>query len=79
MSHSTLDQIDVGNTAIITDFAATETNFRRKLLALGLMPGATVMVVRRAPMGDPIQLKMRGASVTLRKQEAANIKAKTLS
>lgn len=78
MSHSTLDQVAVGNKARIIGFAAVETNFRRKLLALGLMPGAEVEVRRVAPLGDPMQIQLRGASVSLRKQEAAIIEVEAL-
>lgn len=78
MSHSTLDQVKVGSKARIVGFSAVETNFRRKLLALGLMPGAEVEVRRVAPLGDPVQIQLRGASVSLRKQEAAIIEVEGL-
>ncbi len=78
MTQSTLDLIQVGGKARISGFTAVETNFRRKLLALGLMPGAEVEVRRVAPLGDPIQVQLRGASVSLRKQEAAIIEVEAL-
>ncbi|MEE3191293.1 MAG: FeoA domain-containing protein [Pseudomonadota bacterium] len=42
------------------------------------MPGAEVQVMRLAPLGDPIQIQLRGASVSLRKQEAAIIEVDLL-
>lgn len=75
MSLTTLDTIALGQRARITGFTSVETNFRRKLLALGIMPGAEVVVMRTAPMGDPIQIKLRGASVSLRRAEASIIEA----
>jgi len=78
MSHTTLDMIKVGDKARISGFSAVETNFRRKLLALGLMPGAEIEVRRVAPLGDPIQIQLRGASVSLRKQEAGIIEVEVL-
>ena len=73
MTPETLDQMAVGSRAKIIGFAKTESNFRRKLLALGLMPGAVVEIRRLAPLGDPMQIQLRGASVSLRKLEAAII------
>lgn len=73
MTPQTLDQMTVGSRSKIIGFAQTESNFRRKLLALGLMPGAVVEVRRLAPLGDPMQIQLRGASVSLRKLEAAII------
>ena len=66
----TLDQLQVGSKGRIAGFSELETSFRRKLLALGLIPGAQVEVLRVAPMGDPIQVKLRGSTVSLRRSEA---------
>ncbi|MDF1763537.1 MAG: FeoA family protein [Oleibacter sp.] len=78
MTELTLDQITIGQRARIVGFSDVETNFRRKLLALGMMPGAEVEVRRAAPMGDPIQIVLRGASISLRKQEASIIEVEAL-
>lgn len=74
----TLDKISIGQRARITGFTSVETNFRRKLLSLGIMPGAEVEILRTAPMGDPIQIKLRGASVSLRRSEASIIEAEAI-
>ena len=47
---------------------------RRRLLAVGLVPGALVEVVRRAPMRDPIEFRIRGYNLLLRARDARNIK-----
>lgn len=73
MTLRTLDQLTAGSKARIVGFTTTATNFRRKLLALGLMPGTEIEVSRFAPLGDPIQIQLRGASVSLRKLEASII------
>ncbi|WP_430459447.1 FeoA family protein [Thalassolituus sp. LLYu03] len=78
MTSQTLDQLAIGAHARITGFTATETNFRRKLLALGVMPGAQVEVRRFAPMGDPMQIQLRGASISLRKAEASIIQVEVI-
>ncbi len=73
MNLRTLDQLTAGSSARITGYTTSAGNFRRKLLALGLMPGTLIEVSRFAPLGDPMQIQLRGGSVSLRKQEAAII------
>jgi Fe2+ transport system protein FeoA len=46
---------------------------RRRLLDMGVVNGATVEVLRRAPLGDPVQIKIKGYDLALRKEEAGNI------
>jgi ferrous iron transport protein A len=45
----------------------------RRLMEMGLMRGTTVEVVRRAPLGDPLEVKVRGFMLTLRRSEAEHI------
>jgi len=45
----------------------------RRLLDMGLVSGSEVNVVRVAPLGDPMQVRIKGYNLTLRKEEAANI------
>jgi len=52
---------------------AGESSFRRRLLELGLVPGTRVELLRVAPLGDPIELLVRGASLSIRKAEAGMI------
>ena len=49
-----------------------------RLLEMGLLPGAVVEVVRLAPLGDPIDVKVRGYHLSLRKREAASIQVERL-
>jgi len=46
---------------------------RRRILDMGLVPGTRLKVVRRAPLGDPIEFTVRGYELTLRKRDAANV------
>ncbi len=48
--------------------------FRRRLLELGLTPGVSVSVVSVAPLGDPLQIAVRGCHLSLRRSEAAQIR-----
>lgn len=43
---------------------------RRRLLDLGMLPGVEIEVVKRAPLGDPIELKVKGYNLSLRKNES---------
>ena len=52
---------------------AGQSSFRRRLLELGLVPGTRVELVRVAPLGDPVELLVRGASLSIRKAEASVI------
>lgn len=46
---------------------------RLRLLDMGLTPGTVVMMQRRAPLGDPLQIRLRGYSLTLRRDDAEKI------
>lgn len=52
---------------------AGDADATRRLMDMGLIRGTTVEVVRRAPMGDPIEVKLRGFMLTLRRTEAEHI------
>ena len=50
-----------------------ERGFRRRLMELGLVPGAKVMVTNVAPLGDPIEIEVRAGRLSIRRVEAASI------
>lgn len=68
----TLDKIKVGNTAVVTAVGG-EGSLRQHFLDMGVIPGAEVTVVKLAPMGDPMELKIHGYELTLRLADAAQI------
>jgi ferrous iron transport protein A len=59
-----------GDHVRLVSFGQTDTVYRRKLLSLGITRGVELLIVRIAPLGCPIQIKVRGTSLTLRKEEA---------
>ncbi len=65
-----LKDLAVGDSVRITGFEQTRKAYRKRLLAMGLTPGTEFTVSRFAPMGDPVEIKIRGFSLTLRKDEA---------
>lgn len=59
-----------GQRARITDYERVNRNYLRKLLRMGLLRGTEIQLIRAAPLGDPIEVAVRGYKLTLRKQEA---------
>ena len=49
---------------------------RRRLIDMGITPGAEIYLRKKAPLGDPIEISLRGYELTLRKAEAANVEMK---
>jgi ferrous iron transport protein A len=61
---------DVGQSFNLVGFKPSINKaYRKKLLSFGFTPGIDFTIIRVAPMGDPIEVKLRGFSVTLRKDE----------
>jgi ferrous iron transport protein A len=67
-----LSQLVIGSTAVVRDLPKQGTAFLR-LREMGLLPGTTVTLIRTAPLGDPLEIKVRGYHLTLRKTEAEHI------
>ena len=66
----TLDQFDVGDVGVVKCVAG-EGKIKRRLFDMGITPGAEAKMRKRAPLGDPIEITVRGYELTLRKAEAA--------
>ena len=64
-----LSDLPDGTTAIISRLPGGLPNLVR-LREMGVLPGTKVLVVRRAPLGDPLELNIRGALISLRRTEA---------
>lgn len=71
MTTISLKNLAVGDSGRIVGFERAGKAYRKRLLAMGLTPGTEFRVTRFAPMGDPVEIKLRGFSLTLRKDEAA--------
>jgi ferrous iron transport protein A len=75
---ATISELKVGDRAKVAGFTETGRDYRRKLLTMGLTPGAEIAVARMAPMGDPVEIRVRGFSLSLRKEEAAALDVEKL-
>ncbi len=66
----TLAQLSVGATATLKAYPQSGPAFTR-LREMGLLPGTRITLVRIAPLGDPLEIQVRGYRLSLRKSEAA--------
>lgn len=66
----TLRALTAGATGRVVGFSKGNRAYRQKLLAMGLTPGVEFTVVRYAPLGDPVEIRVRGFALSLRKDEA---------
>lgn len=73
-----LHDLNVGDNGQVVGFEKGQNSYRRKLLSMGLTPGVTFVVTRYAPMGDPVEIRVRGFALTLRQQEARTLKVKKI-
>ena len=71
----TLDKLPIGKSGVITQVGG-EGALRCRLLDMGLIPRTRVTVRKAAPMGDPIEIHLRGYELTLRLEEAKQITVK---
>ncbi|WP_439647900.1 FeoA family protein [Coxiella-like endosymbiont] len=70
----TLSDLNPGDFGRICGFHPGNKSYRRKLLAMGLTPNTQFQVIRRAPLGDPIQIQVRDFYLTLRQGEVIQLK-----
>ena len=67
-----LSELAVGASAVVREFPNTGPAFLR-LREMGLLAGTRLTLIRTAPLGDPLEIKLRGYHLTLRKSEADHV------
>ena len=72
MSARTLATLRKGTRAVVLRILGEE-EFAHRLMELGLVPGTEIAVIRRAPLGDPVELKVRGSHFSIRLSEAEHV------
>lgn len=72
----TLDRLPVGKTATIKSVGGTGA-LRLRLLDMGIIPRTRVCVRKIAPLGDPIEIRLRGYELTIRMDDAKNIEVES--
>ncbi len=73
----TLDQLEMGCSAKVLKLGG-EPGVRRRLMEMGITMGVRVEAVRRAPLGDPLDVKVRGYHLSLRRDEAASVEVEAV-
>jgi Fe2+ transport system protein FeoA len=68
----TLDELPLGHSAKVLKLTGAP-GVRRRLMEMGITPAVTIEAVRRAPLGDPLDIKVRGYHLSLRKEEASAV------
>lgn len=62
----TLDALEIGKDAIVSSVDCEEKSLRQHIFDMGLTPGTEVTMVKYAPMGDPLEIRLRGYELTIR-------------
>ncbi len=68
-----LSQLEQGKAASIVALTGLTPEVRKKLMVMGMLPKTEVTLIRRAPMGDPLQVEVRGVSIAIRESIAEQI------
>ena len=72
-----LSELEIGEKGTVVAVNG-EGAIRRRLFDMGITPGAEVYLRKKAPLGDPIEIAIRGYELTLRKSEASHVEIKSL-
>ena len=75
---TTLDKLKIGEDAIIESIEWDDKALRSHILDMGLTPGVEVTLIKTAPMGNPLEIRLRGYELTIRKEDAAKIKIENI-
>ena len=73
-----LRDMKAGEAGRVVSFDKSFKLYRQKLLAMGLTPGTEFTVIRIAPLGDPVEIRVRGTDLTLRRDEVAALKIEAI-
>lgn len=71
-----LSELEIGERGTVVAVKG-EGAIRRRLFDMGITPGAEVYLRKKAPLGDPIEIAIRGYELTLRKSEASHVEIKS--
>lgn len=74
MEEVELNNLSIGEEAKITGYESGSEQYRAKLLAMGLIKGTVIKLKKIAPMGDPIEIEVKGYRLSIRKSEAKILK-----
>lgn len=73
MTKTTLAQASSGDSCVVLEVHPEPAELKSRLYALGVIPGSNLKVLRLAPLGDPMQVRVGGSYISIRKAEASII------
>lgn len=73
-----LDQLKVGDVAKVIKITAQNPALKRRIMDMGITKGVIITVIKKAPLGDPIQIELRGYMLSIRKEDLKNIQGEVL-
>lgn len=73
-----LSELTIGASAVVREFPKSGSAFVR-LREMGVLAGTRITLIRTAPLGDPLEIKVRGYNLTLRKSEAEHVLVERLA
>ncbi len=65
-----IKEMQIGQKAKVVRYTTSDVNYRQKLLRMGLVKNAQFELIRIAPLGDPVEIKLQDFNLSLRKDEA---------
>lgn len=68
----TADKLKPGQTGVVKSLACSGA-LRRRIIDMGITPGASVRLIKKAPLGDPLEFNVRGYELSVRRSEAKEI------
>ncbi|MDQ3042563.1 MAG: ferrous iron transport protein A [Acidobacteriota bacterium] len=74
---NTLTNLPIGERAKVLSVNG-DNQITRRLMEMGVVPGASIRVIKSAPFGDPLEIRVRGYHLALRKAEASRIEVQSL-
>ncbi len=76
MAKKTVNDMKIGERAVVTGLGCSGA-LRRRIIDMGITPGAVVILRKAAPMGDPLEINVRGYELSIRRSEAKEITVET--
>ena len=73
-----LDKLQVGDSARVTQIVCDNSALKRRIMDMGITKGVIITVIKKAPLGDPIQIELRGYMLSIRKEDLKNIQGEVL-
>jgi ferrous iron transport protein A len=74
-----IGELKVGQTARVVSLSPGDKAYRQRLIAMGLIPGTEFTLSRIAPLGDPVEIRVRGFALSLRKAEAGMLQIEPIT